>query len=148
VDSRGRRVALEGGYTGKIIGVNSNILETLLKEGFVPVVSPIALGTEGEPLNVDGDRAAAYIAGGLKAERVVFLTDVNGVLIDGQLVKELSLADANASIRKVGPGMDKKILAAVEAIEQGAKESIISSGSLDNPITNSLSGQNRTVIRK
>ncbi len=148
VDSRGRRVALEGGYTGKIIGVNSNILVTLLKEDFVPVVSPIALGTEGEPLNVDGDRAAAYIAGGLKAERVVFLTDVNGVLIDGQLVKELTLADASASIRKVGHGMDKKILAAVEAIEQGVKESIISSGSLDNPIMNSLRGENRTVIRK
>ena len=148
VDGRGRKVALEGGYTGKITSVNSAILETLLKEDYVPVVSPIAIGTEGEPLNIDGDRAAAYIAGGLKADRVVFLTDVSGVLIDGQLVRELTLTDANTTMRKVGHGMDKKILAAIEAIEHGAKESIISSGSLDNPITNSLKGENRTVIRR
>lgn len=148
IDERGRRVAVEGGYTGKIINVNSAILETLLKEDYVPVVSPIAIGTEGEPLNVDGDRAAAYIAGGLKADRVVFLTDVSGVLIDGQLVKELTLMEANNSIREVGHGMDKKILAAIEAVEHGAKESIISSGGLDNPITNSLKGENRTVIKK
>jgi acetylglutamate/LysW-gamma-L-alpha-aminoadipate kinase len=148
VDERGRRVAIEGGYTGKIISVNSAILEILLEKDYVPVISPIAIGTEGEPLNIDGDRAAAYIAGGLKADRVVFLTDVSGVLIDGQLVKELTLADANTSMRKVGHGMDKKILAAIEAIEHGAKESIISSGGLDNPITNSLKGENRTVIKK
>ncbi|MGQ9781574.1 MAG: [LysW]-aminoadipate/[LysW]-glutamate kinase [Nitrososphaeria archaeon] len=147
IDERGRRVAIEGGYTGKITDVNSHILETLLREGYVPVISPVALGTEGEPLNVDGDRAAAYIAGRLKADRVVFLTDVGGVLIDGQLIKSLTIGEAKASLKRVGHGMDKKILAAVEALEHGAKESIISSGSVDNPITNSLMGESRTVIR-
>lgn len=148
IDERGRRVALEGGYTGKIINVNSLILETLLKESYIPVISPIALGTEGEPLNVDGDRAAAYIAGALKADRVVFLTDVSGVLIEDKLVKDLTITAAKSNMNKVGHGMDKKILAAIEALEHGAKESIISSGSIDNPITNSLKGEDRTVIRK
>lgn len=147
VDERGRRVAIDGGYTGKILKANSELLNTLLKENFVPIVAPVALGTEGEPLNVDGDRAAAAIAGCLKAEKAIFLTDVGGVLIDGQLVKEMSIEEAKKSMRKVGFGMDKKIMAAVEAIESGVKESIISAGNIENPLTNSLSGENRTVIR-
>jgi acetylglutamate/LysW-gamma-L-alpha-aminoadipate kinase len=148
IDERGRRVAMEGGYTGKIVEVNPQILRTLIGEGYVPVIAPVAIGTEGEPLNVDGDRAAAHIAGGLGADRVVFLTDVAGVMINGELIKELTLEDAKASMRKVGFGMDKKLLAAIEALEQGAKESIISAGNVENPITNSLNGESRTVIRR
>jgi len=147
VDERGRKVAIEGGYTGKIVKASSELLNTLLEKNFVPIVAPIALGTEGEMLNVDGDRAAAAIAGCLKAEKTIFLTDVGGVIIDGQLVKMMSVEEARKSMRKVGFGMDKKIMAAVEAIENGAKESIISAGNVENPLTNSLYGENRTVIR-
>ena len=147
IDERGRRVAIEGGYTGKIVNVNTHILETLLREDYVPIISPIALGTEGEPLNVDGDRAAAYIAGGLKADRAIFLTDVSGLIVDGKLVTNLTISEAKVKIKKAGHGMDKKLLAAIEALEHGAKESIISSGNVDNPITNSLKGESRTVIR-
>jgi len=148
IDKRGRKVAIDGGYTGKITNVDTGILKLLLENNYVPVVAPVALGTEGEPLNVDGDRAAAYIAGGLKADRVVFLTDVSGVLINGELVKSMTVDETKANMKKVGHGMDKKLLAALEALEMGANESIISAGNIDNPISNSLNGDSRTVVRK
>lgn len=148
IDERGRKRAIEGGYTGKIISVNVKIIDMLLEKDLVPVISPIALGTEYEILNVDGDRAAAYVAGFLKADNIVFLTDVEGLYINGELVKRLSLHEAKQAIKKVGPGMDKKLMAASEAIELGAKRGIISSGKRENPITYALLGDKKTVIEK
>ncbi len=57
---------MDGGYTGKITQVNSELLNLLLEKGYVPIVTPIALSQDFEPLNVDGDRTAAIIAGALK----------------------------------------------------------------------------------
>lgn len=148
IDERGRKRAIEGGYTGKIISVDIGIIDTLLEKGFVPVISPIALGTEYEILNVDGDRAAAYVAGFLRADNIVFLTDVEGLYMNGELVKNLGLREAKQAIKKVGPGMDKKLMAASEAIELGAKRGIISSGRRDNPITYALTGDEKTVIER
>ena len=66
VDERGRKKVIDGGYTGKITQVNSGLLNLLLEKGYVPIVTPIALSQDCEPLNVDGDRTAANIAGALK----------------------------------------------------------------------------------
>ncbi|MDW0283880.1 MAG: [LysW]-aminoadipate/[LysW]-glutamate kinase, partial [Nitrososphaeraceae archaeon] len=79
LNEKGRKMIIEGGYTGKINSVETSLLNTLTERGFVPVVSPIAMSEEYEFLNVDGDRAAAYIAGNLKADKVIFLTNVNGL---------------------------------------------------------------------
>lgn len=148
IDERGRKRAIEGGYTGKITSVNVDIIQMLLERGFVPVISPVALGMEYEILNVDGDRAAAYVAGFLKAENIIFLTDVEGLYVDGKLVKRLSLHEAKQLMKKVGPGMDKKLMAASEAVELGARRGIISSGKKENPITYAFEGDERTVIEK
>jgi len=148
IDERGRKRIIEGGYTGKIISVNTEVLKMLLEAGFTPVVSPIAIGTEYEILNVDGDRAAAYIAGFIGAENIIFLTDVDGLFLEGKLVKHLSLNEAKRIMKRVGHGMDKKILAAIEAIELGAKRCIISSGKREFPITYALEGEEKTVIEK
>ncbi len=148
IDERGRKRAIEGGYTGRIISVNVDVIDMLLKRGFVPVISPIALGTEFEVLNVDGDRAAAHVAGFLKADNLIFLTDVEGLYMSGKLMRKLTLKEAREAIKKVGPGMDKKLMAASEAIELGAKRGIISSGKRKNPITYALKGDEKTVIEK
>jgi acetylglutamate/LysW-gamma-L-alpha-aminoadipate kinase len=146
VVEEGRKRIIDGGYTGKIQSTNTDLLRSLIGMNYIPVVSPVALSEEFEFLNVDGDRAAAYVAGGLKADKVIFLTDVNGVLMDGKVVQKMKVSEARAMLPKIGHGMEKKVLASIEAIEMGVKESIIASGIVDNPISNAASHNNCTVI--
>ena len=146
VDERGRRIAIEGGYTGKVLGVNSSLLDTLLAQGYVPVVSPVAAGEEGEPLNVDGDRAAASVAAKSGADVVVFLTNVDGLSLDDKLVSHLTPSEASSRLPNIGFGMQKKVMAAVESVEAGVKEAIICSGRRDGPLAKALVHDNCTVI--
>ncbi len=146
VDERGRRVAIEGGYTGRVRGINSSLLDLLLGTGYVPVVSPVAVGEDGEPLNIDGDKAAGSIAAGAKADVVIFATDVDGLRLDGSLVRRLSAVEASASLPKIGFGMQKKVIAAVEAVKGGVKEAVICSGTKDAPLSRALSHEGCTVI--
>ncbi len=88
VDERGRKVAIDGGYTGRVKEVNSSLIDLLLSHGYLPVVSPVATSEAGEPLNVDGDRAASSVAVGSSADAVVFLTNVEGLKLDGGLVRQ------------------------------------------------------------
>ncbi|HXW11707.1 MAG TPA: [LysW]-aminoadipate/[LysW]-glutamate kinase [Nitrososphaeraceae archaeon] len=146
LNEKGRKMIIEGGYTGKIQSVETSLLNILTEKGYLPVVSPIALSENYEFLNVDGDRAAAYIAGNLKADKVIFLTNVNGLHLDDKLVKSLTASQAKESMPKIGFGMEKKILASTEALMLGAKEVIISSGKVLNPITSAISHEDCTVI--
>ena len=146
IDERGRRRIIEGGFTGKISQVNEKLIELLINNGYVPVVSSIAIGEENELLNVDSDRASAYIAGALNAEKLIFLTDVQGLLIEGHLVKKLPIANAETLLPKIGAGMDKKIIASIEALKMGVKEAIIAPGSVENPLTEAISHRRGTVI--
>lgn len=148
VDDRGRKVAIDGGFTGKVKGVNAGLLGLLLSGGYVPVVSPVAAGEEGEPLNVDGDRAASAVAVGTAADSVVFLTDVDGLTLGGALVRHLSPGEASARLPEIGFGMQKKVMAAVEAVEGGVKEAIISSGRRDAPLTRAFAHDSCTVIAR
>jgi acetylglutamate/LysW-gamma-L-alpha-aminoadipate kinase len=138
VDERGRKRIIDGGYTGRIVEVNGQLLNMLLREGYAPVVAPVALGREFEFLNVDGDRAAAHIAAAVAADAVVFLTDVEGLMLDGQLVRELKAADAEASLSRIGAGMDKKVLACIEAVRGGVRKAIITSGQVTQPLARAL----------
>jgi len=147
INEKGRKQAIDGGYTGKISHVNASFIRTLLDQGLTPVISPIAISEESEFLNVDGDRAAAYVAGALKADKVIFVTDVDGLLIDKKLVPKLSLAEAKEIRPKIGPGMEKKILAATEALDMGVKEALIGNGMRENPISSAIAHDNCTVIR-
>ncbi|MBM3897400.1 MAG: [LysW]-aminoadipate/[LysW]-glutamate kinase [Thaumarchaeota archaeon] len=142
----GRKRIIDGGYTGKIQSTNAELLRSLISMNYIPVVSPVALSEEFEFLNVDGDRAAAYVAEGLKADKVIFLTDVNGVLMDGKVVEKMTVSEARAMLPKIGHGMEKKVLASIEAVEMGVKESIIASGIVENPISSASSHKNCTVI--
>lgn len=146
MDERGRKRVIEGGYTGKIKYVNSDLLNLLMNSNYMPIIAPIAVGDEGELLNVDGDRAAAYVAGGIKADKIVFLTDVPGVLINNKPILKMNLSEAKEMMPKIGFGMEKKVLAAVEALEMGVKESIIASGLVENPVKSAIEHRNGTVI--
>jgi [amino group carrier protein]-L-2-aminoadipate 6-kinase len=146
LDERGRKVAIDGGYTGKISSVNTAFLGELLSSSIIPVISPVACDSENwDLLNVDGDRACSHIAGALRADATIFLTDTEGVLLDGKVIEKIKTEEARKLLPKIGSGMDKKVIAAVEAVEMGAKKSIIASGTKKDPLKNALS-ENGTVI--
>ncbi|MGN6559656.1 MAG: [LysW]-aminoadipate/[LysW]-glutamate kinase [Candidatus Nitrosocosmicus sp.] len=148
LNEKGRKMVIDGGYTGKVSKVNPKLINILLENGYIPVISPVALSAEYEFLNIDGDRAAANIAGALKSDAIIFITNVNGLILEEKVVDHLTFEEAKNLLPKIGPGMEKKILASTEALTLGVKESIIASGSVKNPILSALSHNNCTVITK
>lgn len=148
VNEKGRKQVIDGGYTGKITHVNSGFIKSLMEQGLVPVISPIALSEENDFLNVDGDRAAAYVAGGIGSENILFVTDVDGLLIDDKLVCDLSLERAREIRPTIGAGMEKKILASIEALDMGVSTALIANGQRPNPISEAMAHNNCTVIQK
>ncbi len=155
MNEKGRKQAIDGGYTGKITQVNESLIETLLEQRYVPVISPVAISEDSEFLNVDGDRAAANIAGKigmiarmhLPDNKIIFLTNVDGLLMDEKLVDTLTLAKAKEILPQIGFGMEKKILAATEALEMGVTEAIIANGQRENPISSAITHNHCTVIK-
>ena len=155
MNEKGRKQAIDGGYTGKITQVNESLIETLLEQRYVPVISPVAISEDSEFLNVDGDRAAANIAGKigmiarmhLPDNKIIFLTNVDGLLMDEKLVDTLTLAKAKEILPQIGFGMEKKILAATEALDMGVPEAIIANGQRENPISSAIAHNHCTVIK-
>lgn len=148
MNDKGRKMAIDGGYTGKIQDVNSKLIRSILDQGYVPVISPIAISEECDFLNVDGDRAAAYVAGKMQSDKILFLTNVDGLLMEEKLVKKLTLAEAKEILPKIGFGMEKKILAATEALEMGVREALVANGKKENPISAAIAHDNCTVISR
>jgi acetylglutamate/LysW-gamma-L-alpha-aminoadipate kinase len=148
INERGRRMLLEGDHSGTITGINESLLRLLLDNGFIPVISSIAIGEQAEPLNVDGDRMAANIASAIQADKLVLLTDVEGVLLNNKLVSKLESYEARDILDKIGPGMITKLYAAIEALDKGVKEVFISSGLKENSVSEALNYRNGTVIVK
>ena len=148
LNEKGRRMTIEGGFTGRIYAVDSSLPNALVNNGFLPVVSPVALSEEFDFLNVDGDRAAAHLAAGVGANKVIFLTNVEGLILDGGLVPHMTLEEAKAIIPRIGFGMEKKVFACTEALERGVEEAIIGSGKVAAPLSSALKHDNCTVISK
>jgi len=146
VDERGRKKVIDGGYTGKIVQVNVDLLKLLLQKGYIPVVTPIALSQEAEPLNVDGDRTAAIVAGALKADKLIMLTDVEGLILKGERVPKIAASEVKEVLSKIGGGMSTKVHAGLEALNQGVGEVLVTSGIAKQPITSVLNHQVGTVI--
>jgi acetylglutamate/LysW-gamma-L-alpha-aminoadipate kinase len=145
----GKRKIIRDDYTGKIEEVNVSLLKTLLDGGYFPVISPVAVSEKGEALNVDADRAAAIVASALKAETLVLLTAVPGLMEkfpdESTLIKKLSQAKLPSALDVAQGRMKKKVLGAEEALQGGVGKVIIADGRIENPISNALDG-NGTVI--
>jgi [amino group carrier protein]-L-2-aminoadipate 6-kinase len=146
----GKRKIIRDDYTGKIENVNSELLMMLLNMGYLPVIAPVAVSEKGEALNVDADRAAAMIASALKAEMLILLTAVPGLMKnfpdESTLIRELPQSQLVAASEAAQGRMKKKILGAEEALKGGVSHVVIADGRIQNPITNALSG-NGTVIQ-
>ncbi|MDR0935491.1 MAG: acetylglutamate kinase [Oscillospiraceae bacterium] len=124
-----------GGRVGNITDVNAELLQTSLDNGYIPVVSSVALGVDREcNYNVNADTAAARIAYALKAEKLILLTDVKGLLKnpadENTLISKVSLSEIPGLIKDgiISGGMIPKIDCAVEAVRRGVNEAVILDG--------------------
>ncbi len=118
------------GYVGEIEVVNPQRLQVLLREGYLPVISPIGLGREGVTYNINADTAASRIAVALKAMKLIFMTDVEGILADEQLCSELKVPEVTEMIesRVIGGGMKPKVEAGIYAVTRGVQSAQIIKG--------------------
>ena len=113
------------GYVGEVKSVNSDILDTLIENDFIPVIAPIGSSEDFESYNVNADDAACAVAKAISAEKLVFLTDIEGVFIDpndrSTLISEMDINEAKSFIEKgiVGGGMLPKLTNCIDAIENG-----------------------------
>ena len=146
VDERGKKKVIDGGYTGRITQVNSELLNLLLEKGYVPIVTPIAVSQDYEPLNVDGDRTAAKIAGAVKADKLILLTDVEGLMLKGERVPKIAATEIKEVLPSIGQGMSTKVHAGLDALNQGVKEVLVTSGIVKQPISSALKYEVGTVI--
>jgi len=130
----GRQRILRDDYTGKIEVVNDALLRQLLDAGYTPVIAPLALGRDGERLNVDGDRAAAAVAASLHAQTLAIITNVPGLLADPAdattLIRTISAAALADYMHYAQGRMRKKLLGAQEALQGGVPRVCIGCASL------------------
>ena len=128
------------GYVGEIEKINIKPVFDLLEKGYIPVVSTIATGENGETYNINGDTAAAYLAGALSAKRLIMMTDISGVLRDkddpSTLIPEIKLSEAEELYKSgvISGGMIPKVDYCITAIKQGVKRVIIMDGRVPHSI--------------
>ncbi|MBI4399728.1 acetylglutamate kinase [Candidatus Micrarchaeota archaeon] len=118
------------GYVGDVKKVHSHILESLLDDGYITVVSPIGVGDDNNSYNVNADEAAATIAVSLKAEKLTILTNVAGVMEQGDLVSSMTIKQTKSKIGKkvITGGMIPKVLACIKAVEHGCRKAHLING--------------------
>jgi acetylglutamate kinase len=129
-DSNIERI-LDLGFVGEVAEVDRTLIDLLAKSEMIPVIAPVAPGRDGHTYNINADTFAGAIAGALNATRLLFLTDVPGVLDkNGQLIKELSVAEARALIKDgtISGGMIPKVETCIDAIKAGVQGVVILNG--------------------
>jgi len=140
VYEEGTARSVDIGSVGEVAAIDTEIIIDLLNRGYVPVISPIGMGESGESYNINADYVAAEIAGALRAEKLLLLTDVEGVYKDfadkSSLISQLHLEEAKAYIRSgvIDGGMIPKVEACLRALEAGAHKAHIIDGRLDHSI--------------
>ncbi len=128
------------GYVGSITKINIKPVQDLLDNGYIPVVSTIAGDEKGNTYNINGDTAAARIAGALNAERLIMMTDIAGILTNKDdptsLIKEVSIQEAENLIKDgvVQGGMIPKVECCIDALEHGVKNVVIMDGRVSHSI--------------
>ena len=128
------------GYVGEITRVNIAPVVDLLENGYIPVVSTVGCDVEGNVYNINGDTAAAFVAGAIGAERLIMMTDITGILRDREdpasLIPAITIADA-AKLKEEGVisgGMIPKVDCCIEAINAGVQNVVIMDGRVPHSI--------------
>ncbi len=128
------------GYVGRITHINIDPILGLFERGYIPVVATVGCDREGHVYNINGDTAAAYIAGALGAERLIMMTDVAGILRDKDdpktLISQVTLEEAKTLFAQgvIAGGMIPKVECCIEAISRGVKNVVIMDGRVPHSI--------------
>lgn len=128
------------GFVGNVTNVNGEVITDLLEKGYIPVVSTIGCDKEGNAYNINGDTAAACIAGALKADRMILMTDIAGILRDkdnpSTLIPEITVDEANKLQDEgvIQGGMIPKVKCCIEAIKRGVENVVIMDGRVPHSI--------------
>lgn len=128
------------GYVGNITKVNIEPVTDLLEKGYIPVVSTVGCDRDGNSYNINGDTAAAFIAGAIGAERLIMMTDIAGILRDkddpSTLIPEITVSEAHALYESgvISGGMIPKVDCCIEALQKGVKNVIIMDGRVPHSI--------------
>ena len=128
------------GRVGQITGINTKLLETLSSDEYVPVIAPIGVGENGETYNINADTVAGDIAAALSAEKLMFLTDIDGIRKDpndpDSLLYEISIDEIYKYINcgVISGGMLPKVEGCIKAIQSGVKRTHILNGTIPHPI--------------
>ncbi len=136
----GSGVMVDLGLVGDIIRINPHVINTLSSQGYIPVISSIAVGLEGESLNINADHVAGELAAALSAEKLILLTDVEGIFADpadkNSLISTLPRAKAVEMIEsgRINKGMIPKVEACLKALEHGVPRTHIIDGRLPHSL--------------
>ena len=136
----GEKTKVDIGYVGKAKQVNIQIVNDLIGQGYVPVIAPIGVGEDGKSYNINADYVAADIAGALKAEKLLLLTDTEGVYKNFEdktsFISTLKADDARKFIKEgiIGGGMIPKVEACLRALDRGTNKAYIIDGRLPHSI--------------
>ena len=128
------------GYVGKITNVNITPINDLLEKGYIPVVSTVGCDRQGNSFNINGDTAAAFIAGAVKAERLIMMTDIAGILRDrdapSTLIPDVTIDEAEELKAEgvVSGGMVPKVDCCVQALKKGVENVVIMDGRVPHSI--------------
>ncbi|MEJ5339830.1 MAG: acetylglutamate kinase [Aquificaceae bacterium] len=113
------------GFVGEVVGVNTDLLQVLMEKGYIPIIAPVGVGERGEAYNINADVVASEVAGSLMAEKLIFLTDTEGVKdAQGRLIPTLSRDRVHELIQQgvIKGGMLPKIRSAIRALQSGVKK--------------------------
>jgi len=128
------------GYVGKIKKINADIINDLIEKDYIPVISTLGFDRGGNIYNINGDTAAAYIAGAVGAKRLILMTDIAGVMLNkddpSTLIKNMTIKDAEKLREKniISGGMIPKVQCCVDAINRGVDKVIIMDGRVHHSI--------------
>jgi len=128
------------GYVGSVTNINIKPVNDLLERGYIPVISTLGCDHEGNTYNINGDTAAAYVAGALNAESLIMLTDIAGILRDkddpSTLIPSITIEDAEELKCEgvISGGMIPKVDCCIEAIQKGVKSVVIMDGRVPHSI--------------
>jgi acetylglutamate kinase len=135
-DDKGKIELVDVGLVGKINSIKTDFLNTLISSNIIPVISPVAEDKNGSPLNINADTMAGQIASALSAEKLILLTDTEGVLIQKKLASKLSEKEILHHIEKgeISGGMIPKVECCLTAIQNGVSKTHIIDGRVEHSI--------------
>lgn len=122
---------IDPGLVGQVTQINPSIINTLSREGFIPIIAPVGTGDSGETYNINADLVASSMAVALSAKRLILLTDVEGVLnLSGELISSIDMEKIDQMIKEkaISGGMIPKIECALEALKNGVEKVHIING--------------------